>query len=89
MEEAEALCDRVALMDRGKIDSIDAPAAMIEDLGKYAVDLTGKETMDSRYFGTKEEAIEYISGLDRDAALRNTTLEDVFLTRMGRSLERK
>ncbi len=33
MDEAEALCDRVAIMDRGKILELDAPAALIRDLG--------------------------------------------------------
>lgn len=89
MEEAEALCGRVALMDRGRIDSVDTPKSMIEDLGRYAADVTGDEILRSEYFKTKEEAIDYISGLDEDAALRNTTLEDVFLARMGRTLGKK
>lgn len=33
MDEAEALCDRVAIMDRGKILELDSPAALIRDLG--------------------------------------------------------
>lgn len=89
MEEAEALCDRVALMDKGRIDEIDTPEAMIRDLGKYAVDITGSDNLNSSYFKTKENAIEYISGLDKDAGLRNTTLEDVFLTKIGKHLSSK
>jgi ABC-2 type transport system ATP-binding protein len=33
MEEAEVLCDRVAIMDRGKIIALDTPAALIAALG--------------------------------------------------------
>ncbi len=33
MEEAERLCDRVAIMDYGKIVALDSPRAMIRDLG--------------------------------------------------------
>ncbi len=33
MDEAEALCDRVAIMDHGKILQLDSPAALIRDLG--------------------------------------------------------
>jgi ABC-2 type transport system ATP-binding protein len=33
MEEAEVLCDRVAVMDRGKIIALDTPAALIAALG--------------------------------------------------------
>lgn len=32
MEEAEALCDRVAIMDKGKIIAIDTPRALIKSL---------------------------------------------------------
>ena len=32
MEEAEALCDRVAIMDAGKIKAIDSPAGFVRDL---------------------------------------------------------
>ena len=89
MEEAEALCDRVALMDKGRIDEIDTPEAMIKKLGKYAVDLTGSDNLNSSYFKTKEDAIKYISGINHDAGLRNTTLEDVFLTKIGTHLSIK
>lgn len=33
MEEAEVLCDRVAIMDQGKIIALDTPMALIRDLG--------------------------------------------------------
>ena len=32
MEEAEELCDRVAVMDQGRIIALDSPAALIDDL---------------------------------------------------------
>src|SRR5690606_1529233 len=32
MDEAETLCDRVAIMDHGKILALDAPAALVRDL---------------------------------------------------------
>jgi ABC-2 type transport system ATP-binding protein len=33
MEEAERLCDRVAILDHGRIVALDTPAALIRDLG--------------------------------------------------------
>ena len=89
MEEAEILCDRVGLMDRGRLEEVDTPRAMIDRLGRYAVDQTSDEEMSSRFFKTQEEAIQYISGLKRDASLRNTTLEDVFLKKAGKYLEKR
>lgn len=89
MEEAEILCDRVGLMDRGCLKEADAPGVMIERLGRYAVDQAEKEEMRSLFFQTQEEAVRYIAGLKGDAALRNTTLEDVFLEKVGKYLENR
>jgi ABC-2 type transport system ATP-binding protein len=36
MEEAETLCDRVAIMDRGRIVALDSPATLIRKLGTAA-----------------------------------------------------
>jgi ABC-2 type transport system ATP-binding protein len=36
MEEAEQLCDRVAIMDRGRVVACDTPAALIRELGAEA-----------------------------------------------------
>jgi ABC-2 type transport system ATP-binding protein len=36
MEEAEVLCDRVAIMDRGRVIACDTPAALVRDLGAKA-----------------------------------------------------
>ena len=88
MEEAETLCERVALMDNGRLNVIDTPAGLIEDLGKFAVDRTIDGEMESRFFSDRQEAIEYLSGLE-GAYMRNTTLEDVFLQRIGRTLVKK
>lgn len=36
MEEAEQLCDRIAIMDRGRVVACDTPRALINDLGAEA-----------------------------------------------------
>ena len=36
MEEAEVLCDRVAIMDRGRVIALDTPAALVRGLGMAA-----------------------------------------------------
>ena len=38
MEEAQSLCNRVALMDHGKLEEINTPSGLIDGLGKYTVD---------------------------------------------------
>jgi ABC-2 type transport system ATP-binding protein len=36
MEEAEQLCDRIAIMDRGRVVACDTPRALIQQLGADA-----------------------------------------------------
>ena len=59
MEEAETLCDRVGFMCGGRLEETDAPGHMIETLGRYAVDETSPDGLQSHYFHGKEEAIQY------------------------------
>lgn len=87
MEEAEILCDHVGLMYGGRLEEVDTPKAMIERLGRYAVDEIIEEEPGSRFFRTKEEAIRFLSEINSDASLRSTTLEDVFLEKIGKHLE--
>ena len=88
MEEAEALCDRVALIDGGKLSDIDTPARLIEKLGKFAVDTLSDGEIVSRYFAERQDAIDYLSGAE-GANMRNTNLEDVFIQRIGKTLGKK
>ncbi len=83
IEEAQALCNRVALINRGQLQKLDTPAALIQELGEYAVDVTNEETLQSRYFHDRDEAIEYLKTAGDDASLRATTLEDVFVDCAG------
>ena len=89
MEEAEALCEQVALIDRGKLDIVDTPQNLIAQLGAFAVDETQETRTVSHYFSRREDAIEHLSAAPEDAALRNTNLEDVFIERLGRKLTGK
>ena len=89
IEEAQSLCERVALIDKGKLNTIETPDNLINELGPYTVDETADETLHSSHFRSREEAIEYLSSSEKDASLRNTTLEDVFIYRIGRGLETK
>ena len=88
MEEAEALCDRVALIDSGKLSYIDTPRGLIDDLGRYAIDETVDGKIESKFFSNRQEAIDYLTSRE-DADMRNTTLEDVFIQRIGKVLMKK
>ena len=86
IEEAQALCDRVALINRGTLQKLDSPEALIRELGAFAVDETAENDLVSHYFRDRDEAIEYLSRAGESAALRATTLEDVFVVCAGRKL---
>ena len=86
MEEAQALCERVALINRGRLQKLDTPDQLIRDLGAWAVDETAEEALVSHYFHNREEAIRYLEAAGEHAAMRATTLEDVFVDCAGRKL---
>ena len=86
IEEAQALCGRVALINQGKLQKLDSPENLIQELGAFAVDETSQDNLVSRYFHNRDEAIVYLSKAGRDATLRTTTLEDVFVDVAGRKL---
>ena len=86
IEEAQSLCNRVALMNGGRIREINTPAQLIENLGAYAVDELLEDGMHSRYFHQRSEAIACLSSLTGQCTLRDTTLEDVFVEQVGKRL---
>lgn len=89
MEEAQTLCERVALMDRGRINAVAPPRELIDQLGRFAIDEITDEKTVSRFFHDREEAIRCLREAGPGAGMRETTLEDVFLERLGRHLEKK
>ena len=87
IEEAEALCDRVAMINRGRLQKLDTPSALIKELGEFTVDETGDEGLKSSHFATREEAIRFLETTGGDSVLRRTTLEDVFVDCAGRKID--
>ncbi len=86
IDEAQSLCGRVALINRGRLDAVDAPEALVDRLGRWAVDETSDDTLKSRYFRDRDAAIAFLRERP-SGALRATTLEDVFVERIGRGVE--
>lgn len=86
IDEAQALCGRIALIDRGRVARLAAPGALIQELGDTAVDEFDGVHTHSSFFAGREAALAYAGGLDSEFVLRSTTLEDVFLHVVGRGL---
>jgi len=87
IEEAQVLCDRVGIIDHGKIIALDTPRALIDRTGKMCVENMEDEKTVYHYFPHMEDAQRYIAEnhLD-DAIMRRTSLEDVFVELTGKSV---
>lgn len=86
IDEAQNLCGRIALIDKGKVARLETPAALIRELGEVAIDEFDGDHTKSAFFAQKEDALAYATGLENKFMLRSTTLEDVFLNVVGRGL---
>ncbi|MBQ7515883.1 MAG: ABC transporter ATP-binding protein [Schwartzia sp.] len=84
IEEAEELCDRVAIMNKGKLIAVDTPKNFISRLGRFVVEWRDGARREFRLFDTREDAGHFISTLDTAASVRESNLEDVFIELTGR-----
>lgn len=89
MDEAQQLCKRIAMIDKGKVARVATPEAFIEELGNYAVDMFEEEHTVSKFFKTQQQAIDFAASCSGRVEVRGSTLEDVFLSEVGRGLTDK
>ena len=86
IEEAEALCDRVSIINKGTLIDVQTPQAFCEALGTYAVEWDEEDGRAYRFFHTREEArahARHIEEAHGRVLLRPTNLEDVFIELTG------
>ena len=86
MDEAQELCDRIAILNHGKIIAQGTPEQLCEDLGKWAVEYIIDGVKKYRYFTDRDESKSFRDSLDENVQVtsRLTNLEDVFLELTGR-----
>jgi ABC-2 type transport system ATP-binding protein len=92
LEEAEELCDRVAIMDSARVIALDTPAGLVASLGadvRISYVENGQERVD--YVPDAQAAVlELLERARRDGSriesllVRGPSLEDVFLRLTGR-----
>lgn len=87
IEEADALCDRVAIMQAGKIIALDAPAVLKAGVGSYSLECIGRYDIPRQFFQSREDAYEAGRHLTCDVLVRESTLEDVFINLTGERIE--
>ncbi|TCO72281.1 ABC transporter ATP-binding protein [Marinisporobacter balticus] len=79
IEEAEYLCDQIALMDKGKIFHLDTSKHLKSNLGTFTVEyFNDAKVTEYKYFQSIEDAKQYTHALCGNYILRDTNLEDVF-----------
>ena len=83
MEEAQSLCDRLAMMNHGKLEEVNTSAGFIAHLGAFTVDEMTESGIKSHYFHERKDALAFLERMDGRFTLRETTLEDVFVERCG------
>ena len=87
IEEAEALCDRVSIINKGVLVDVQTPRTFCENLGAYAVEWDEESGRTYRFFHAREEARVHARMLEEQmqrVLLRPTNLEDVFIELTGR-----
>ena len=86
IEEAETLCDRVAIMNKGKLVAMGEPPALCRQAGRYAVEWDEEGRRNYRFFPLREEASSFAAHLEGEGKvlMRRTNLEDVFIEMTGR-----
>ena len=84
LEEAEALCDRVGILSRGRLIALDSPARLKETIGEYVVEFIDAEgRLISHICKNREEAHERARQADNSVTVRKSNLEDVFMSLTG------
>ncbi|MBC7342423.1 MAG: ATP-binding cassette domain-containing protein [Clostridia bacterium] len=86
IEEAEMLCHRVGIMDRGQLIALGTPAELKQKVGEVAVEsFAGTET-GYKLFSSREAALDYARKVTGNVLIRDTNLEDVFIELTGRKV---
>ncbi len=86
IEEAEALCQRVGVLNKGRMIAIGSPLSLRQKLGMIAVEMQEKDNgTQYRYFPDRATAAKFIQGLPNSerVVMRESNLEDVFIELTG------
>jgi ABC-2 type transport system ATP-binding protein len=87
IEEADRLCDRVAIMRQGRIITLGAPADLKALVGRYVLECLGRYDLPRQFLRTRDEALDTGKGLGCDVVVRDVTLEDVFIELTGERID--
>jgi ABC-2 type transport system ATP-binding protein len=85
IEEAEMLCDRVGILNRGRLIALDTPPALVAQLGGYVVETLNRGR---QYLLVRDKEAAYARAQAEPAGviIRQVNLEDVFIQLTGERL---
>jgi ABC-2 type transport system ATP-binding protein len=86
IEEAEFLADRVAFLDSGRIAAVESPAALMDGVGRWAIDWVTGGQMETAYFADRQAAQASSAMGNGGFTLRRVNLEDAFLCLTGKKM---
>jgi ABC-2 type transport system ATP-binding protein len=86
IEEAEMLCDRVGVLNRGRLIALDTPRALVARVGGYVVETLNTGRRQYLLVRDKEEAYVRAQTEPAGVIIRQTNLEDVFIQLTGERL---
>lgn len=85
IEEAESLCDEVAILNKGELIALGTPKSYLEKLGSFTVEWDGETERKYKYFAERAAAANFAATLKDSAVLiRAANLEDAFVELTGR-----
>ncbi|GHT85137.1 ABC transporter ATP-binding protein [Spirochaetia bacterium] len=87
LEEAQALCGRVGLIDQGTLRKTGKPEQIIAAAGKFVLEHFHHGETRQRFFSTKDEAVAYAKEVSGDFKVREANLEDAFILLTNKRLE--
>jgi len=86
IEEAEMLCDRVGVLNRGRLIALDTPAALVAKVGGYVVETLNSGRRQYLLVRDKAEAYARAQTEPTGVIIRQVNLEDVFIQLTGERL---
>lgn len=89
IEEAEALCDRVGIINHGKLIALGTPPELCSKIGSTAVEYYGPNGKTAyRYFSKRTDANDFAGTIPdgTTVTIRNTNLEDCFVELTGETV---
>ncbi|MDI6890149.1 MAG: ATP-binding cassette domain-containing protein [Thermodesulfovibrionales bacterium] len=88
IEEAEALCDRVGVLSKGRLIALDNPQNLKATVGEYVVEgVNGDGKIVQHIYKSRDEAHKFAEESETPVTIRKSNLEDVFIKLTGERIE--